>query len=241
MKKKKRIMWKKIQDIIIEKWLFIIVVIVTLVFVFMPWWIKFECFSSRVAFFLQPLKTEGYKSSYVETIGALIGSFLAITGALWTQRREEKKKEEQIVKEAAIVVYYDFKFAFEDLFKFEKAYYSAKITMKDEFNEAKYFNLYRQGIKIYIDSNWITNVAKLSVLFDAEEIKQIYKIYGDMERIKEVFNREDEHITDRTARQIYNLIHKDMCVLSKGTKVEISERSENKKMMDKLKVIAERE
>lgn len=32
-----------------------------------------------------------YKTAYINTIGALLGTFLAVSGALFTQQREHKK------------------------------------------------------------------------------------------------------------------------------------------------------
>ena len=34
-----------------------------------------------------------YKIAYINTVGALLGTFLAVSGALWTQQRENKRND----------------------------------------------------------------------------------------------------------------------------------------------------
>ncbi len=97
---------------------------------------------------------------------------------------------------------------------------------------------YKSTIKIYIDSNWIANVAKLCNVLSADEIKQIYKIYGDLETVKEVFDRRDEDIDSSTARKIYNLIKCDLCTLTLAPRIEVSHNVVNKRLMERLEAMA---
>lgn len=57
-----------------------------------------------------------YKSTYVETIGSIIGTILAISGTLFLQEKIDKKtdeekriNEENNMRYNIIVIYYDFK------------------------------------------------------------------------------------------------------------------------------------
>ena len=242
---KKNLQLKKIlkntMDYIIENVLFFIIVIITGIFISSPWWLESDNLSSEVSNILDTLKTEGYKTTYIESLGAMLGTFLAISSTLWTQRRENKRQKQNIIKEAAVIVYYDFKFVFEDLFEFEKAYACIRPGVENEYDDLGYFLKYKSSIKIYIDSNWIANVAKLCNVLSADEIKQIYKIYGDLETIKEVFDRRDEDIDHDTARKIFILIHRDLCTLTIDPGIEVSHNDVNKKMMERLEAIALRE
>lgn len=229
---------KKAMDYFVEIVLFLIVSIITVIFIASPWWLECDSLSSGVSNILDTLKTEGYKTTYIETMGAILGTFLAISAALWTQRRENKRQEQNIIKEAAVIVYYDFKFVFEDLFKFEKAYACIKPGIENEYDDLEYFLKYKSTIKIYIDSNWIANVAKLCNVLSAEEIKQIYKIYGDLETVKEVFDRGDEDIDSSTARKIYNLIQCDLCTLTLAPSIKVSHNIVNEKLMKRLETMA---
>ena len=62
------------------------------------------------SWFLSPLGE--YGSSYIETLGAILGTFLAITGALWTQRKIDEVQDKKELRESALIVYYDFEFEF---------------------------------------------------------------------------------------------------------------------------------
>lgn len=232
---------KKVMDYFVEIVLFLIVSIITVIFIASPWWLECDNLSSGVSNILDTLKTEGYKITYIETMGAILGTFLAISAALWTQRRENKRQEKNSIKEAAVIVYYDFKFAFEDLFKFEKAYACIKPGIENEYDDLEYFLKYKSTIKIYIDSNWIANVAKLCNVLAADEIKQIYKIYGDLETVKEVFDRREGDIDYDTARKIFILIQRDLCTLTIAPRIEVSHNDVNKNMMGRLEAIALRE
>ena len=234
----KKIKWRKIKDAVVDKWLFVIMIIITFIFVISPYWLKWEVLENEVSYFLQPLKVEGYKSSYIEMLGALVGTFLAISGALWTQRRDEIKKEKQIIKEAAIIIYYDFKFAFEDIFKFENAYACIKPGTVNRYDDLAYFIKYRKSINIYLDSNWFSNVAKLCGILSADEIKQIYKIYGDLETIKSIFKQKDEEIDLSMAHRVYYLIQSDLCKLIIEPKIETLHLDINEQLMTKLNLIA---
>lgn len=220
--------------------LFSICIFIALLFFISPLLLRISWVESIVAYILLPLKEEGYKSSYIETIGAIFGTFFAITGALWTQRQVDLKNEDHIIKEAAVIVYYDFKFAFDDIFQFEHAYACIKPETNNEYDDLKYFLLYKKYKKIYIDSNWICNVAKLCDVLTSEELKQVYKIYGDFETIKYVFERPDVEIDITMAYSIYHLISRDLCGLTLAPQIEVRHKESNKKLMNKLEMLTKR-
>ena len=96
--------------------------VIIVLFVLAPLLLKINFFNNATSWFLKALKFEGYKSSYLETVGALLGTFFAITGALWTQRKEERRKEKQVLREVATVIYYDFEFAYKNIIAFVLGY-----------------------------------------------------------------------------------------------------------------------
>lgn len=87
--------WKNIKEWIIDNLFFLVIGMISILFITSPIWMNFEYLARIVSIFLLPLKKDGYKSSYVETMGALLGTFLAVSGALWTQRRIDSKKEKE--------------------------------------------------------------------------------------------------------------------------------------------------
>lgn len=217
--------------------LFSICIFIALLFLSSPLLLRISWVESIVTYILFALKEEGYKSSYIETIGAVFGTFFAITGALWTQKRIDLQNEEHIIKEAAVIVYCDFKFAFDNIFQFEIAYACISPETDNGYDDLEYFRKYQNNLKIHIDSNWICNVAKLCNVLSSEEIRQVYKIYGDFETIKCVFEMPDREIDKKIAYSIYHLIYRDLCDLTLAPAIEVGHKELNEKLMNKLEML----
>ena len=49
--------------------------------------------------------------------GVIIGSFIAIYGALWTQRKIDEKEKKELISKYACVTYYDLYFSLQELIK----------------------------------------------------------------------------------------------------------------------------
>lgn len=79
----------------IKSGIFVAMCIITAVFIVMPLFLKFPVVSKIVAWVLSGLKYQEYKSAYLGLVGGLIGSWLAITGAIYTQRKFDREKEEK--------------------------------------------------------------------------------------------------------------------------------------------------
>lgn len=206
MKEKRQGKRKRHTDI-----LFGIASFIAIIFAFIPLILRNKCIHSIVSCFLGPLGE--YGSSYIETLGAFLGTFLAITGALWTQRKIDKAKDEKELQESALIVYYDFEFAFADIIKFMNDYLSRKeVSHKKSFN----FNIFKEQkeknhIYIYIDDNWIHTVAKLSSSLKYDEIQKIYKLYGDLSTIKRAFNSSVNEMSQDDAKSAYSVMVSDFC------------------------------
>lgn len=113
------------------------------------------------------------------------------------QKEMQEKEEERIAKskKCSLIVYYDFCFSFDDIITFcshvNAALYEKMTKEPDDEEENEepddVYYCHRQAIRqLYIDENWIRNVAELAscnVLFD-NEIRLIYKIYGNLQTIR---------------------------------------------------------
>ena len=88
-----------------------------LLFLVIPLFLRINWVYDSLSWFLQPLRKSEYKSSYIEIIGAILGTFLAVTGTLWTQRKIDSVMEQKEIQKRALIVYYVFCFAFNDLTK----------------------------------------------------------------------------------------------------------------------------
>ena len=79
---------ENIKNFIVENVFFLFAVVIAILFITSPVWIKIKGLSKVVSLFLAPLKSEGYKSSYIGAMGGLIGTFLAVSAALWTTEKD---------------------------------------------------------------------------------------------------------------------------------------------------------
>lgn len=223
--------------------LFVTVSIISLLFLIMPFLLRINLVDNALSWFLQPLRNSDYKSSYTEIIGAILGTFLAVTGTLWTQRKIDEGMEQKEIQKKALIVYYDFYFALNDLIDFMKSYLSCKksktVNVIDDWDTYKKF---KKKYRIYIDSDWIHNVAELSSQLENDEIQMIYKIYGDLHTIERSFNN-SESLLEENDKLTYNIIFREICNvevdLSNPISFDVQLKEDKKVLLEKLKEIAQ--
>lgn len=201
--------------------LFVVVCAISAVFVLIPLMLRIECVHRMVSWFISPLGE--YGSSYIETLGAILGTFLAVTGALWTQRKIDEVQYKKELRESALIVYYDFEFAFNDIIRFMDCYSTRQQKVCNTLESFEQFKKIKEmsHMYIYIDDNWIHNVAKLSYLLSSDEIQQIYKLYGDLNTIKRAFNSSINEMSQDDAKSAYSIMFKDFCRISGGLTIPI--------------------
>lgn len=236
--------WRNIKEWIIDNLLFLVIGMISILFITSPIWMNFEYLARIVSIFLLPLKKDGYKSSYIETMGALLGTFLAVSGALWTQRRIDSKKEKEKVRERTLIIYYDFKFVFDDVKNLMSKYqYNASVKGNNFITsqDRAFFKEYSKGLKVHIDQDWITHVASVSKLFTNEEIKKIYEIYGDFTTIKKIYDKPIESILDSEIdlafRKMNTWINLTISLNTLATNVELKDEITN--LLKRIEVIGE--
>ncbi len=125
-----------------------------------------------------------YKIAYIEFLGVLVGSFIAIYGALWVQRKINKNVAINEQKKYARIAYYDFYFAFNDLLKMyddTKRKYNIK-SIDGEENVEKFCNG-ALGRNLYLNPTWISDTAQLGETLTNIELTLVYKYYGKLVNI----------------------------------------------------------
>ena len=194
---------RKSKNFILENFLFYLMVVIAIFFIFIPLWLKNSEFAEWIAKVLRVLKTEGYKSTYIETIGSLFGTFLAITGAVWTQRKIDQKKEKQVIREHILIIYYDFYFVFFDMSKCINAYMLRRNKIENFLSDKEIFKKCIMGLKIYIHDEWIANVASIAQNFADDKVKYIYEIYGQLSTIKKIVEKDVKDISDAELEYVF--------------------------------------
>ena len=211
------------------------------IFIISPLLLHIPCIRMFFSWFLQPLGDSGYKSSYVETFGAILGTFLAVAGTLWTQRKIDEVAEKKELKESALIVYYDFKFAFNDITTFMDSYLFSQRKITNVIDDFEKYKKLKKKYRIYIDDNWIHNVAKLSPALSSDEIQMIYKLYGELNTIKKVFNTPVNEVSEDEEKSAYSIMFHAICNIEAEMKhpirIEVTLKDNIKNIMERLKEV----
>lgn len=158
--------------------------LICLCYIAFPKLLESEWFYNLVDRIFSGLKYSVYKSTFAENFGALLGSAIAIIGALWTEHHIAQEKEKKAAIENARVIYYDFKFAFDEVKEKLQQFFDTQRITVDSFNEAKFNELdpYLSFVsyRILIDGDWNRNVSRMSDYFTSSEIEDIYYVYGEI-------------------------------------------------------------
>lgn len=200
--------FQKVKDFIIENVFFLCAVLVAILFITSPVWINIRCLSNAISLFLVPLKSVEYKSSYIGAMGGLIGTFLAVSAALWTQRRIDEKEEKSRIREKALIIYYDFQFALYDIWncirEFSPNVLILGMDLKDD--QISNFIVITKTLEIRVYNEWITNIASISKYFTDDEVKKMYEIYGDLIKIERILKKPIEIVETLEWNNLYKLM-----------------------------------
>lgn len=209
-------------------------------FVF-PKLLEWSCFYSLIDGIFRGLRYSEYKSTFAESFGSLLGTAVAIIGALWTQHYFEREEEQKADIENSRVIYYDFKFPFDEIREMvERCANDAKIEM-EEIGYKSLINYevrrYYSGYRVFIDKYWIRNVARLPDFFTSDDIETIYHIYGLLNSLNVVLSGQvtgyKDRITDLSC-ELYAIIP--------GTPEcrELKERSDLQDIRRKVEIVFEK-
>lgn len=178
--------------------LFVLSIVSCILFVSMPYFLTFDTCANWLSDFLSELKIVEYKSTYIETIGSFLGSFLAITGALWLENRMKRDREKSDDSINARIAYYNLEIAFKQVRKIliDSNGHKRNIASVDKFKNFEKFHKLIQDFAIFTDDDWMRNVASLpESCINAFEREHVYLLYNYICRIKvalekcpEVFN-----------------------------------------------------
>lgn len=164
-------------------------------------------------------KTEwsGFLGSYIGGIATLLAVVLTISYNNYERQEMENSTKSEELKRCALIVYYDFRFAFDEMKKLYRHY----IDMKDSYPESSdrdILNIGREQItQVYLDSNWIQNVAVMRELRKYShfeqiqdcEIAKIYRIYGNLATVERWITTSSKY-GDNVLLAIESIVGKDL-------------------------------
>ncbi len=227
---------KNIKRFIMENPLFFSSIVITTIFIICPLLLRNNRLVYIVSEFLKPLRKQGFKSSYVETLGAILGTFLAISGALWTQKRFDIKEENEKKREHILIVYYDFFFVFQDIYLCMNNYMHRRGKIENFLSDKSLFMYSVKYLKIYIHNEWVSNVASIAKYFTDEEVKKIYEIYGELSTIKNMFEKNLDDITEIEMKNIFRIMYKHItpCMDLSTYNITAELQKDTKKIMNLL-------
>lgn len=184
--------------------------------VLIPLLLKITIVKQSILFLLSFTDNIEYKVAYIELVGAIVGSFLAIYGSLWTQSKIDEKKDKDRQKNSACIIYYDLYFAFKALIEIfdetKRKYNLEEINGEDNVNK---FCEIALGRELHLNKEWITAVSRLNDAFSPIEIKQIFKYYDKLIAI-------DRAMQSRDTNRIKEVYIKDICWLVSGNEKKIN-------------------
>ena len=175
---------------IIQVIIFVTLCVISGLLICSPLLIKISFVYTFVQSILQAFKSRDYKIVYIETIGSLIGTFLAITGALWTQRIVDTNNEQEKAKKIAAIIYYDLSVNI-DNFKqiLMEVYPEVKLDgpTDDIKSKTKFRNSYSKN-RIYFIPNWRDLIIELQSSLSSKQTRELLIIYGKFSMISMSFN-----------------------------------------------------
>ena len=166
-----------------------------------PFLLRCGWFLNIVDWFLEPLQHGEYKEAFIGALGGMIGSFLAISGALWVERRLVTDKEKKEIERIALILYYDI-FLFYEEFTALSSRTAQILAIDDKDAQRETYITYKNSIGVHIHSDWIGLVASLKGILEEDEIKKIYTFYGHVSDIKLLI--EKDHVETGSIERVSN-------------------------------------
>lgn len=172
-----------------EHGLFGLSVVICLIFILSPLILILPKIGIAVSNLLSTLKTSDYKNTYIESLGSMLGSFLAITGALWLERRIKDKEDADQDAVNARIIYYDLYFAFkqikEVLVESNKNSPQNTVLLPDEYRNYCKFAKEMRNYLVLIDEHWIHTISALpDSKLSGNEREHLYQLYDQICNIR---------------------------------------------------------
>ena len=223
---------------------FILICVITFLFVISPLLFRIAFIYELASRYLSVFKSVDFKSTYIEALGAILGAFLAITGAIWTQNIANKYEKKNKTEKDTLIIYYDFKFAMDGITEILAEIYPLikKNSLPEDEAIINQFRKTKSKHKIYIDSNWRQLVAEMQDELSVDELREAQIMYSRLSMISMNLNTSVSETSRKSDKDAYALMI-EMCDIeeskSEGTvSYGISFDKKALSLIRKLKIIA---
>lgn len=159
-------------------------VFLAILFLISPLLLSCPWIYNKVDLFFEPLNSTEYKGAFIGACGGMIGSFLAITGALWVERQLVKDSERKEIEKNALILYYDMTLFYQEVAPLATNIARILGIPERSLKEKKYMN-FKNQIGVHIHPDWIGLVASLKDHLSQTETEQIYTFYGCVSDMKD--------------------------------------------------------
>lgn len=188
---------------------FVIVCIVSLIFVFSPIIIRVPIIYDCINCMLSVFKNSEYALTYVESVGAIIGALLAVTGTIWTQNIINKQQNKSQMVETVSIVYKDLKIEIDGIVKLMGLAYPVirdAVLKNDEIIISKFYGIIKDH-NININPDWKQLVASIHTLLEYDDNLRIQHIYRSLSTLSELLVVNVRKPDYAKNRQVYSLMY----------------------------------
>ena len=186
---------------------------ISAVFILSPLLLRFEYIRNVVSVFFQALDTSEYKTAYIGGFGGLLGTFLAITGSLWTQNRIDKVTAEKEVEQTASILYYELLFALRNVRLLLTHYWLETDNRSSKLTDVALFRRSTKFFQISVSDDWKKYIAILSDYYSNSEIETLHELYACLADIKLALNPYVDNVPDEILRKAYGRTRR-LCKIS---------------------------
>lgn len=170
----------------------IIIVSVVLVLVF-PVLLQIPLLNEFCVWYLSGFNNIDYKACYLQSLVTIIGTFIAVFGALWVSRKQEQENNLREKKELGVKLYHEISNSVETTKKLFLSLFGEN-DIKEEYFEDK-FDVLRKEISgvneiIYVNS-WEIELIKVKTLLNPIDIMMIERLNYNLKLIQNILNKLD--------------------------------------------------
>lgn len=216
---------------------FFIACFVAILFLAIPLLLRCSCIYDLVWEYLSVFRNTEYKGIYIETIGALFGAFLGVTGAVWAQNLAIKQSKEEEIRTKAQIIHDDLNnslIGLKEIFQTDNKTLPKtmdELLHKAQNNSQDYMRRILE-IRVVVLSDWEQMVLSVGHRLDTVDRRLLLNTYSQLARISA--------LTD----QIYsspnseNTLRSKLFELAGSLSIE-SEHSKIEQLNSKIKQIAQ--